>query len=128
MSACDFFVPVLVSYKIMRDRSELVYSTEQNVPRKDKQTKQGHTLPAESAGRQVRVRLDKKGRGGKTVSVISGLNMNPDDLGKTLKQFKARLGTGGTVKEGELEIQGDHRDKIILLLQEMGFHPKRSGG
>lgn len=112
----------------MRDRSKLVYSTEQSVPRKDRQTKQGpvDALPAED--RQVRVRLDKKGRGGKTVSVISGLDMKPDDIGRVLKQFKSRLGTGGTVKEGELEIQGDHCDKIISLLQEMGFRPKRSGG
>ena len=110
----------------MKDRSKLVYSTEQPVARKDNQVKQKNTVSVESG--QELVRLEKKGRGGKVVSVISGLNMKHEDLEKTLKQFKSRLGTGGTIKEDEIEIQGDHRDKIISVLREMGFRPRKSGG
>jgi translation initiation factor 1 len=75
----------------------------------------------------VYVRLEKKGRGGKTVSVIDGLHLSLQEREKLLKQFKTILGTGGTIKDNALEIQGDHRDRIIELLQTMGYRPKRSG-
>ncbi|MDA8155067.1 MAG: translation initiation factor [Actinomycetota bacterium] len=74
------------------------------------------------------VRLERKGRGGKTVTVIDGLRMPMGKMDELLKQLKSRLGTGGTVKDESLEIQGDHRDKIIVELSGMGFAPKRSGG
>ncbi len=83
-------------------------------------------LPA--AQKKMTVRLERKGRGGKTVTVIDGLRMPMGKMDELLKQLKSRLGTGGTVKDESLEIQGDHRDKIIVELSGMGFAPKRSGG
>lgn len=74
------------------------------------------------------MRLDRKGRGGKSVTVIEGLRISVSESEKLLKQLKAMLGTGGTVKDGSLEIQGDHCDTVIAELTKMGYRPKRSGG
>lgn len=112
----------------MKERGRLVYSTEQNVPRKEKEQKTVSAAGADPGGLQVRVRLDKKGRGGKTVSVVTGLNLQPDEMEKLLKRFKTRLGTGGTIKDGNLEIQGDHCAALITLLAEIGCRSKRAGG
>lgn len=76
----------------------------------------------------VYVERDRKGRGGKTVTVISNLPAPAATLEKLLKQFKALCGAGGTLKEGNLEIQGDHRDKLIEKLKEMGYQVKQKGG
>ncbi len=75
----------------------------------------------------VLVWLDRKGRGGKTVSVIKQV-MSPN-AGKEalLKVLKTKLGTGGTLKDGDIEIQGDHRDAIVALLKELGYQAKRAG-
>jgi translation initiation factor 1 len=108
--------------------SKLVYSTEQAIPRKDKpveKARQARSLPAQH---KVTVRLDRKGRGGKSVTVIEGLQMAPKERETLLKQLKAKLGTGGTVKDTSLEIQGDHRDALMTALEKMGTTPKRSGG
>jgi translation initiation factor 1 len=74
------------------------------------------------------VRLDRKGRGGKSVTVIEGLQLSGEDSEKLLKQLKAKLGTGGTVKNATLEIQGDHCGAVMAELSGIGFLPKRSGG
>ena len=76
----------------------------------------------------VLVWLDRKGRGGKTVSVIKQV-MSPN-AGKEalLKLLKNKLGTGGTLKDGDIEIQGDHRDAIVQILKELGYQAKRAGG
>ena len=76
----------------------------------------------------VRVGLEKKGRGGKTVSVISGLSLSADALRDLASDLKRHCGTGGTVKDGVIEIQGDHRDTLISALKEHGYAPKRVGG
>jgi len=76
---------------------------------------------------QARVRREGRG-GGKTVTVVSGLDPRASDLAGMLKQFKASLGTGGTVREGAIELQGDHREKLVELLREMGYPAKLSGG
>jgi translation initiation factor 1 len=74
------------------------------------------------------VRLDRKGRGGKSVTVIEGLPLSTEDSEKLLKQLKAKFGTGGAVKNNALEIQGDHCDAITAELCRIGYRPKRSGG
>lgn len=111
------------------NKSRLVYSTDQTVPRREK--------PAESSppglqvpGRQrVTVRLDRKARGGKSVTVVEGLQMPRQERDEFLKTLKTRLGTGGTINAAEaLEIQGDQRDPIMSLLEKLGYRPKRSGG
>jgi translation initiation factor 1 len=76
----------------------------------------------------VRVGRETQGRNGKAVTVVSGLPLLPDELKALAKELKQRCGTGGTVKDGVLEIQGDHRDLIVEELARRGYDAKRSGG
>ncbi|MBI2811505.1 MAG: hypothetical protein HYX67_11870 [Candidatus Melainabacteria bacterium] len=76
----------------------------------------------------VRVALESKGRGGKKVSVISGLPLTDTELDDLTTKLKRSCGTGGTFKDGQIEIQGDHRDKLMAELQKLGYKPKRKGG
>ncbi len=76
----------------------------------------------------MRVGLEKKGRGGKTVSVISGLPGSEELLHQLITECKRRCGTGGTLKNGVIEIQGDHRDLLIEILTSKGYKPKKVGG
>jgi translation initiation factor 1 len=76
----------------------------------------------------VRVGRETKGRGGKGVTIISDLPLDEKGLGELATKLKTRLGTGGTVKEGRIEIQGDHRDSIVSELEAMGYRAKRAGG
>jgi translation initiation factor 1 len=76
----------------------------------------------------VRVSRETKGRGGKTATVIKGLSLDVIALTSLAKKLKAACGTGGTVKDGVVEIQGDHCEKIIALLSTDGFKVKRAGG
>ncbi len=76
----------------------------------------------------VRIRRENKGRGGKTVTVIFGIPLNEDKLKALSGELKRRCGTGGTVKEGNIEIQGDHRDVLIAELEKRGFKVKAAGG
>jgi translation initiation factor 1 len=72
--------------------------------------------------------LEKKGRGGKTVTIIRGLQLSPEDLKSLGKTLKTACGTGGTLKDGDIEIQGDHRQKIAEKLRAMGYKTKFVGG
>jgi len=74
------------------------------------------------------VQRDRKGRGGKTVTVIAGLQHTPATFKALLKTLQTTCSAGGTFKEGELEIQGDHRDKIAEKLRELGYKVKLVGG
>jgi len=76
----------------------------------------------------VRVSLDKKGRKGKGVSLITGLPLADGELRVLAKQLKQRCGGGGTVKDGTVEIQGDHRELLITELAKLGYKVKRAGG
>jgi translation initiation factor 1 len=76
----------------------------------------------------LRVQASRKGRKGKTVTVISGFQAKPETLTQLLKQLKAQCGSGGTVKEDTLEIQGDHTQKLVQFLTELGYKAKISGG
>lgn len=110
------------------DNSKLVFSTATEVPRKGKA---GEKIlqPGPRIGQQkVIVRLDRKGRGGKLVTVVEGLPLQPKEREDLLRRLKARLGTGGTIRDASLEIQGDHCDALMAALEKMGHKPKRSGG
>ena len=76
----------------------------------------------------VRVRRETKGRGGKTVTTISGLAMNVEQLTALLKDLKRVCGAGGAVKDGVLEVQGDHCETVMQQLAKRGIAPKRAGG
>lgn len=76
----------------------------------------------------VRVSRETGGRGGKTVTVISGLVPDAAALIKLARQLKSGCGTGGTVKEGTIELQGDHCDAVIAALKKNGWRVKRAGG
>ena len=76
----------------------------------------------------VRVRLETKGRKGKGVTVIVGVPVAPDRLDALGKELKQRCGSGGTVKDGVIEIQGDHRETVIAELTRRGWTVKKAGG
>ncbi|MRR33394.1 translation initiation factor Sui1 [bacterium] len=76
----------------------------------------------------VRIRRETKGRGGKTVTVISGIPLDEAGVKAIAGELKRRCGTGGTVKEGTIEIQGDHCQILIGELEQRGFRVKRAGG
>ena len=76
----------------------------------------------------VRVMRDRKKRGGKTVTVITGVQAYQDELLALAQQLKKLCGTGGTVKDGTIEIQGDHCDIVIDKLSALGYKVKRAGG
>lgn len=76
----------------------------------------------------VRVRREVKGRGGKTVTAIMGLALEAEVLAELGAELKRRCGTGGTIKDGAILIQGDHVDLLIAELEKRGYRVKRSGG
>ncbi len=76
----------------------------------------------------VRVSRESKGRGGKTVTLVRGLTLDAAALAALGKRLRSACGTGGTVKDGALEVQGDHAERVIALLQAEGFAVKRAGG
>lgn len=84
--------------------------------------------PAPAGDGVVRVSRETKGRKGKGVTLISGLPLAGPELKAYAKLLKARCGTGGTVKDGVIEIQGDQRDTLVALLQAEGWTVKRAGG
>ena len=77
---------------------------------------------------RVRVGREVAGRAGKGVSVITGLPLGPADLEALATRLKKVCGAGGSVKDGRIEIQGDHRDRLVAELMRLGYDAKRSGG
>lgn len=76
----------------------------------------------------VKVSRESKGRGGKTVTLVRGLPLDADALAALGKQLRSACGSGGTVKDGVLEIQGDHCERVMAELTKLGHKPKRVGG
>ncbi len=76
----------------------------------------------------VRVSREKQGRGGKLVTVVRGLPGDAAGLAAWGKRLRTACGAGGTVKDGQLEVQGDHADRVLALLTEAGLRVKRAGG
>ncbi len=76
----------------------------------------------------ARVTREKQGRGGKTVTVVRGLALDAESLATLGKRLRAACGAGGTAKDGVLEVQGDHADKVLALLLAEGHKAKRAGG
>lgn len=109
-----------------RPRSTLVYTTDPD----PKPEPAPEAAPAYPSARQqtARIARDRKRRAGKTVTVISGLQHDPDTLAALLKTLKQQCGAGGALKDGELEIQGDHRERVAAVLAGMGYKTKLVGG
>lgn len=110
------------------EKSRLVYSTGKALPRKENPAGRPPQGADTHSPKAVRVRLDRKGRGGKSVTLIEDCQLTEKDREALLRKLKTLLGTGGALKGDLLEIQGDHRDAVISLLQDMGCKPKRAGG
>jgi translation initiation factor 1 len=81
-----------------------------------------------AVGTPIRVARSTAGRGGKAVSVITGLPLDEAALEALAKLLKQACGTGGTVKDGNIEIQGEHRDRLVAELVKRGFPAKKAGG
>jgi len=112
--------------------SHLVYSTElgRTCPECENQVNQctcQHEQTPEGDG-IVRISLDTKGRKGKGVTLIKGVLLDSKDLKVFAKELKKKCGVGGAVKDGVIEIQGDHRELLIQLLKERDYTVKKSGG
>lgn len=119
----------------MQDR--LVYSSESGrvstcptcgLPYKRCQCSQPPTQPTRKSDGIVRVMRDRKQRGGKTVTVIDGVPGSETELTTLAQQLKKLCGSGGTVKDGVIEIQGDHCEKVMAKLTALGYKVKRAGG
>lgn len=115
-----------------RGASALVYSTETGRMCPDCRNALANCTckakPAPLGDGQVRVMLQTKGRGGKAVTLVKGLALDADALNALGKQLRSACGSGGTVKDGVLEVQGDHCARILAELEGRGFKPKRAGG
>ncbi len=103
---------------------EMVFSTNDNFEFDSEEEKE--TL--EAPNQHLIAKLEKKGRGGKTVSIIEGFVGTQEDLKNLTKELKSKCGTGGSVKNGVIIIQGNTRDKIMKFLKEKGYQVKRVGG
>ncbi len=113
---------------MLEEKAKLVYSTDKSVPRKDEQLRKDLQSGPRPSHQKVVVRIDRKGRGGKSVTVVDGLQTTQKEKESLLRRLKTRLGTGGTLKDNCLEIQGDHCVAMMAALADMGYRPKRSGG
>lgn len=103
----------------------IVFSTNSNFEFNYEEEQFDETLPASE--QDLRLWLDRKHRGGKMATLIKGFVGNPDDLKDLAKILKTKCGVGGSAKDGEIIIQGDHRDKLLKLLQDMGYKAKKAG-
>lgn len=104
-----------------------VYSTETGRIKQKQSSSAAKATPQKNDG-FVRLRREVKGRGGGTVIVINGITLPAPELKELAGTLKKKCGCGGTVKDGIIEIQGDHRDTIAAELQSRGFKVKLAGG
>ena len=106
-----------------KSRLGVVYSTNPDFQYETEAAEETDTLPP---GKQrLIVAIDRRNRGGKQVTLVTGFVGTQEDLKELGKTLKTRCGVGGTAKDGEITIQGDLRDKVVALLKEMGYNAKR---
>ena len=107
-----------------KERLGVVYSTNPDFKYETPAEEEAETLPP---GRQkLLVGIDRRNRGGKQVTLVSGFVGREEDLSALAKTLKTRCGVGGAAKDGEILIQGDFRDRVVQLLLAMGYKAKRS--
>jgi translation initiation factor 1 len=112
--------------KSLSDLGGIMYSTDPSFNYEVEEEQTDSAVPNNQ--QDLRVTLDRKNRGGKAVTLITGFRGNDGELDQLAKMLKNKCGVGGAAKDGEILIQGDFRDKVILLLQTAGFKVKKSGG
>lgn len=108
-----------------KKRDGIVYSTDSSFSYDYEKQDEQATLPPSQ--QNLRVLLDKSGRAGKQVTLVTGYIGTRDDLESLTKVIKTKCGVGGSAKDGEILIQGDVRDKVVQLLLKEGYKAKRSG-
>lgn len=115
-----------MSKKNKDKKGGLVYSTDPDFEF-EQEREEVDTLPPQQ--QKLRVSLDRKQRGGKEVTLVTGFVGSDEDLADLGKYLKTRCGVGGSAKDGEILVQGDQRDKVVQLLLDKGYsNTKRSGG
>ena len=107
---------------MINKESRLVYSTDAG---RIKETVDEQPIETDGI---VRIRRETKGRKGKGVTTVSGVGLPEAELKTLAKKLKQKCSTGGTVKDGVIEIQGDHRDKLKSELEKLGHNVKLAGG
>jgi translation initiation factor 1 len=107
-----------------KGKSGIVYSTN---PTFQYQEEENNSTNTPNNQQQLKVWLERKG-GGKVVTAIKGFTGSDDTLNELARMLKSKCGVGGSSKDGEILIQGDHRDKVILLLTNEGYKAKKAGG
>lgn len=106
-----------------KDRLGVVFSTNPDFKYETQQDEQPDTL--EPGRQRLIVKIDRKGRAGKQVSLVEGFVGKDEDLEQLGREIKKKLGVGGSAKDGEIVIQGDFRDRIVDILTKMGYNAKR---
>ena len=106
-----------------KSRLGVVYSTNPDFQYETTAEAEAETLPPDK--QRLIVAIDRRNRGGKQVTLVTGFVGKADDLKELGKALKTRCGVGGTAKDGEITIQGDLRDKVVTLLKELGYNAKR---
>lgn len=109
-----------------KKRDGVVYSTSDSFEYNLGDDDSTDTLPASQ--QKLKILLDKKSRAGKQVTLVEGFVGSDDDLKELGKLLKNKCGVGGSAKDGEILIQGDHRDKVLQVLLAAGYGAKKSGG
>ncbi|MFC2113754.1 translation initiation factor [Bacteroidota bacterium] len=104
----------------------MVYSTNPDFTFEDSNEEKTETLPPQQ--QDLRLQLDRKQRGGKVVTLVTGFAGSNEDINDLGKLLKNKCGTGGSAKGGEILIQGDKREQVMQLLVAMGYKVKKAGG
>ena len=109
-----------------KSRLGTVYSTDPDFRYRTNEEREPETLPPPS--QNLRVWIDRKRRAGKQITLVTGFVGSEDALRELGRMLKGKCGVGGTAKDGEIVIQGDHRDRVVELLAGAGYRVKKAGG